>query len=379
MLLNNTIKMSAAGSGKTWGICNAALKLASDPTQTKRILITTYTNKGIDSICNEIRKQNNGVLHEQIIVKSWFQFLLSELIRPYQTYIAKINEIRSFDFTKSYGFVNYGAVGSKSRYIDKNGYVLSNYASELSVQLNQKSGGLVIDRLERIYSHVFVDEIQDLTGDDLSIIDLLFRSQIETVCVGDNKQATYKTHNTRKKKNQSGAKIWDFFEAYQKDGLVRVEKNLISRRFNEDICHFANTLFSNDNNMSTAMDEKSGHDGVFLIAAKDAKDYIDYFSPTVLKYDINTKTDSKLSYNFGQCKGCTFDRVIIYPNGPLTKYLLKNEELKTPYKYYVATTRARYSMIFVLPKLPQQLANFIIEDINLGAKKIKAMKFIVNR
>ena len=220
MSLNNTIKMSAAGSGKTWGICNAALKLASDPKQTKRILITTYTNKGIDSIRNEIRKQNNGVLHEQIIVKSWFQFLLSELIRPYQTYIAKINEIRSFDFTKSYGFVNYGVVGSKSRYIDRNGYVLSNYASELSVQLNQKSGGLVIDRLEHIYSHVFVDEIQDLTGDDLSIIDLLFRSQIETICVGDNKQATYKTHNTRKKKNLSGAKIWDFFESYQKDTIM---------------------------------------------------------------------------------------------------------------------------------------------------------------
>lgn len=375
MLSNNTIKMSAAGSGKTWGICNAALSIVSEQTQTKKILITTYTNKGVDAICNEIRKQNNGVLHERIIVKSWYQFLLSELIRPYQTYIVGINEIRSFDFTKTYGYVNYDETGSKSRYIDKRGFVLSNYASELVVQLNQKSGGLVVDRIERIYSHVFVDEIQDLAGDDLSIIELLFRSKISTVCVGDNKQATYKTHNTRKKKKLSGAKIWDFFVIYQNEGLVKIERNLTSRRFNEDICQFANALFSNDNNMSTDMNEKTGHDGVFLIEAKDAKDYIEYFSPAVLKYDIKTKTDSKFSYNFGQCKGCTFDRVLIYPNGPLTKYLLNNEQLKTPYKYYVAVTRARYSMIFVIKKLPKQLDNYSFVDIVLKKKKIKAMKY----
>lgn len=378
MLSSNTIKMSAAGAGKTWGICNAALSIVSNPTQTRKVLITTYTNKGVDAIHNEIKKQNNGVLHERIIVKSWYQFLLSELIRPYQTYITGINEVRSFDFSKTYGYVNYGAKGNKSRYIDENGFILSNYASELVIQLNQRSNGLVVDRMEHIYSHVFVDEIQDLTGDDLSIIELLFRSNISTICVGDNKQATYKTHNTRKNKKQSGAKIWDFFVTYQGEGLVNIRKNLTSRRFNEDICNFANALFSNENNMSTRMNEKTGHDGVFLIEAKDAKDYIEHFSPAVLKYDIKTKTDSEFSYNFGQCKGCTFERVIIYPNGPLTKYLLNNEQLKTPYKYYVAVTRARYSMVFVVNKFPSELDNYVLVDIILGKRKIKAMKYITD-
>ena len=205
---------------------------------------------------------------------------------------------------------------------------------------------------------------------------MLFRSSINTVCVGDNKQATYKTHNTRKKKDLSGSKIWDFFESYEKDGLVRIEKNLISRRFNEDICCFANDLFSNENNMSTNMSETTEHDGVFLIESKDAKAYIDFYSPVVLKYDIKTKTDVKLSYNFGQCKGCTFNRVIIYPNGPLSKYLLKGEQIKTPYKYYVAVTRAKYSMVFVVNKFPKKLIGYRFENIDVPSGTIKALKYI---
>ena len=138
MSSKNTIRMSAAGAGKTWGICNDALSIVSEATYNKRVLITTYTNKGVDAIKNEIKKQNGGVIHEKIVVKSWYQFLLSDLIRPYQTYIAGINEIRSYDFSKAYGFVNYKTVGSKPRYIDNNGMVLSNYASELAIQLNKK-------------------------------------------------------------------------------------------------------------------------------------------------------------------------------------------------------------------------------------------------
>ena len=66
----NTIRMSAAGAGKTWGICHDALAVVASPLFTKRVLITTFTNKGVETIQSEIRKQNQGVLNPRIVMVS---------------------------------------------------------------------------------------------------------------------------------------------------------------------------------------------------------------------------------------------------------------------------------------------------------------------
>jgi ATP-dependent exoDNAse (exonuclease V) beta subunit len=49
--------------------------------------------------------------------------------------------------------------------------------------------------MEEIYAHIFIDELQDYAGWDLEIFRLLFDSQIFITCVGDYKQATYRTNN----------------------------------------------------------------------------------------------------------------------------------------------------------------------------------------
>jgi superfamily I DNA/RNA helicase len=45
-------------------------------------------------------------------------------------------------------------------------------------ECNEKSGGAVIHRLENIYNYIYIDEVQDLSGYDLDLIELLFRSKI---------------------------------------------------------------------------------------------------------------------------------------------------------------------------------------------------------
>ena len=54
--------------------------------------------------------------------------------------------------------------------------------------------------------------------------------------------------------------------------------------------------------------------------------------------------------NFGQAKGLNFERVLILPNGPIKKFLktgdIKKVE-KSRAKFYVALTRARYSVAFL--------------------------------
>ena len=107
---HNVAKMSAAGSGKTYSICKDALEAARSG---KRILITTYTNRGVDSVKNEIRKQNDGVLNPLIVIKTWFTFMMTDMIKPYQRYITgEISGIKAFDYSQTYGFVNYAKIGT---------------------------------------------------------------------------------------------------------------------------------------------------------------------------------------------------------------------------------------------------------------------------
>lgn len=372
---HNVVKMSAAGSGKTYEICKQALETAD---YGKRVLITTYTNRGADAVRKEIRKQNEGVLNPLIVVKTWFSFLMSDMIKPYQRYLTKeVGGVRAFDYSKTYGSVNYGKVGTKEKYITKEKNVLSNEASSLVVLLNQLSCGKVISRIEAVYHTIFFDEIQDLAGDDIEILRLLIKSSVGIVCCGDNKQATFKTHNAKKNKKQTGKNIWEFFKSLEDYGLVDVERNLASRRFNSQICCFANTVFPMGESITTIMHEETGHDGVYLINALDVYVYQKAYTPQVLRYDKNAETYGFPAVNYGACKGETFERVIIIPNGPFTKFITKGIALKSPEKYYVAITRPKYSIAIVLNTLPKKLIGYEEVVINCGEIQIRGLKYKV--
>lgn len=366
--------MSAAGSGKTYDICNEALKIAQTGF---RVLITTYTNRGAESIRKEIRKQNDGVLHPLIIVKTWYFFMISDMIKPYQRYITgEINGIKSYDYSPTHGSINFKKTGTKERYITSGKNVRGNEAASLVCLLNQLSGGKVISRLEKVYRAVFFDEIQDMIGDDMTIIKLLIDSSIDVICCGDNKQATFSTHNTKKNKKQSGKNVWDFFKQLENKNLVNVEQNLVSRRFNYQICCFANAIFPIGDPITTAMTQKTEHDGVYLIRASDVDIYHSTFTPQILRYDKSYNTYSYLAINYGACKGETFDRVLIVPNGPLKKYITKGTPLDNPEKYYVAITRARYSIAIIMEKIPETLNGYEEVLIDCRGNQIHALKFI---
>ena len=80
--------------------------------------------------------------------------------------------------------------------------------------------------------------------------------------------------------------------------------------------------------------------------------------------------------NFGECKGLTFDRILIFPNKPFLEYIQKGKALGSPEKYYIAVTRPRYSIAIVVDKFPSK-SKFALEDIiipvgtgNIIGKKI---------
>lgn len=379
---NNVVKLCAAGSGKTYGICQDSLSLVTSSVQRKRILMITFTNNGVATINKYIAIQNQGLPSNKVVVCTWFQFLLTEFIRPYQSFILGINEVKSFDFENHYPKyktvrgkrVNMAASGNKDRYLSGHYYVMSNHASELAVHLNEKSGGLPINRLKDIYSHIYIDEIQDMAGYDIDLILLLMHSGISITCVGDYKQATYKTNTGSKNKARAGKNIGNFCKDIKKQGLSSIEQHLKTRRFNQSICDFANIIFPEGDAMTSSIKVRNIEDGVFLIKTTDVHMYYNHYLPTVLKHDKKTQTEGWYSYNFGGCKGMTFDRVLIFPNGPLKRFL-QGKKLGAPEKYYVGVTRPRYSLAIVVDSFPK---NPLFQQINLtiGAESIEAMRFI---
>lgn len=374
MQLNNIVIMAAAGAGKTHDICKEVIENAK--TTNKKILITTYTNKGIESIEKEYKKQNNGVIDKNVVILSWFQFLLRELVKTYQSSILnKINIINSIDFNHQYGYINFNSRGTPKHYMLTNN-ILSNTVSEFVIDSNIKSNNKVIQRLGEIYSHIYIDEIQDLAGEDIEILNLLFNSKIQIQCVGDVKQSTYTTYNAKKNKKITGIHLIDFFKELERKGIITLLFNNKTRRFGREICEFSNSI-CNDKNNRIESDKiyKEENQGVYLLDKKDFENYFKIYKPTILKFDAKTKIDYD-SLNFGQCKGMTFDRVAIFPNKKYKEFLQNGTSLDSSCKYYVSATRARYSIVFVVEKLFEN-DNFKYTNINLEDNSIKVSKYMV--
>lgn len=349
MSYKKLIKISAAGAGKTYQICQEAIREADE----KRTLLVTYTNKGVQSIQHELAQMNDGVRPENVDVLSWYQFLLREMVKPYQTIYYGINQIKSIDFSE-YPGINFKS--GKFRFINAHSDILSNEASKLALKINQDTEGLSIKRLADIYSHIFFDEFQDLSGYDLNLIKAFVDyPNISITMVGDGKQSIFSTNRNSKNKKYRKNGIWHFFDNDYKEGKIDIEKNLTSRRFNFEICDFANKVYPDHNPITTSMSETTKHDGVYFIQKKDVERYYAIFQPVILRYDQKTDTMSLHAINYGECKGMTFNRSLIFPNKTFWKFLDQGISLKAPEKYYVAVTRARYSICFVVEEIPRYI------------------------
>jgi DNA helicase II / ATP-dependent DNA helicase PcrA len=88
------------------------------------------------------------------------------------------------------------------------------------------------------------------------------------------------------------------------------------------------------------------------LAYEDVPTYVEKFQPTVLRWDRDSDTQGLQAMNFGLSKGSTFDRVLIFPPKTIVTYLISKDvsklRPKTLAHLYVAVTRARHSVAFVV-------------------------------
>jgi DNA helicase-2/ATP-dependent DNA helicase PcrA len=224
--------------------------------------------------------------------------------------------------------------------------------SDFVVTLDNETHGAVVGRLERIFTHIFLDEVQDLVGYDLDVLDLLLGSRIKLMLVGDLRQHTLVTNMGPRNKKYQGVGRLDWF--VERSHVCNRETRNYSYRCNQAICDFADAIFPNMPATKSIDVAVTGHDGIFRISRNEIARYVAEYAPvTVLRYDKNVKTEGLLAMNIGVAKGCTFDRVVIFPTKPMLRYLEDRDEtkLKAPEKLYVAVTRAKYSVAFVVPSV----------------------------
>ncbi|MBN2835164.1 MAG: UvrD-helicase domain-containing protein, partial [Candidatus Delongbacteria bacterium] len=370
---NNKLIIAAAGSGKTTFLVDKALGITASET----ILITTYTEANEAQIKKKIIA-SKGYIPSNITVQTWFSFLLQHGVRPFQSVLN--DEIHDADIgffltsEKSgkkykkdgkavivYGKPCYwGEDSFKKYYFTNSKKIYSDKISKFIINCNKKSNNQVINRIGRIFNHIFVDEIQDLAGFDLELIKLMFELPNSVLLVGDPRQVTYLTHQSQKYSKYSEGKIKEFIlnELGAKIQCQIDEETLnVSHRNNQLICNYSSRLYPNLPTPESCKcpfcrDYSIDDEGIFLVKKSDVDHYLEKYKPKQLRWNNKLKcNESYLTMNFGESKGLTFDRVLIYPTSEMVKWITNNStNLKnsTRAKLYVGITRAKYSVAFVM-------------------------------
>lgn len=399
LIMNNQVIFAAAGNGKTYSLCAKAKAAIS--AGTKYVLLISYTNEGVRSLEKEYKKQNCGVLDERVIFKSWYSFLLSEFIKPYQCSLRLNNKIYKKEapitipenFISSIAFYITGSIPAWYKqthlqyFLNSHGDIYPDRVSHLAYLCNEHSNEKPIARMEQIYSHIFIDELQDYAGWDLEIIQLLFNSQISLSSVGDYKQATYRTNNSPKNRQYRDENIRNFFLHIQQMGLCSVLYANTTRRFNYEICNFINTIH-NDCDAIVVPDPllKNApipeNSGVYIIDYKYLNDYCEYYHPTILRYDKRTQIPFNCMdcdvFNYGGSKGATFERTVIVPVSTTIPFIERQEKIsskQTRSKFYVACTRVKHSVVFAMYD-PKETNLFKLTEMQFSDKVIPVLKFV---
>lgn len=372
-MTNNTLIIAAAGSGKTTCLVSTALQLPPD----ESILITTYTEANE----TEIRKRLvsiKGYVPSNIMIQTWFSFLLQHGVRPFQSELNDSIHERSIGFhltsnrsgqkTDSEGKpiiagghpLYWGENDFDKFYFTSNGRIFADKISKFIFNANKASGGAIMNRVARIYDHFFIDEVQDLAGFDLELIKLLFITNSDVLLVGDPRQVTYLTHVSAKYKKYRDGRIKDFvLNELGKKIKCTIDETTLgeSHRNNEQICNLANKLYPDLSpavpcSCDSCRELETEHEGVFWIKEEVVDKYIEKFRPTQLRWSSAVQCSEKApAMNFGESKGLSFERVLIHPTAKMVEWIkdnsnpLKNE---TRAKLYVGATRAKRSATFVL-------------------------------
>ncbi|MBL3576011.1 AAA family ATPase [Rhodovulum sulfidophilum] len=343
---DDRIVLAAAGSGKT----TTAVELACENTE-KRTALITYTLNGRSEL--EARAYRGfGAIPPHVTISSWYSFVLTHFVRPYQNHLHD-RRVDTINFERApITRRRFRKCQISPYFFSSPNRIWSDRATDFACKLIDETNGQPINRIQGVFDLIVVDEAQDLAGWDLELIEYLLQSSVEVALIGDHRQATFSTNDNPKNKKFAGEKIIQKFKGWERSGFVHIEHQSHSYRCVQEICDFADQFFPDCEPTASRNARITGHDGVFLIRQKDVERYFREFAPQTLQWSKAGGEKIGTPLNFGDSKGMTFERVLIYPHKNFRNFLKTgNMDLagQTKTKTYVAVTRARQSVAIVVP------------------------------
>lgn len=334
----NKVIIAAAGSGKTQEIVRQALSVQNN------VLITTFTDQNVEEICQRIYKEN-GCIPPNVVVIPWYTFVLKYFVKPYQDifYKDKIKNILMVEGQSTRGV----SVNNVGFYFTKDNLIYSDKISQFALKCLAYYKDAPLSNFSRIFQTIFIDEVQDMAGYDLELIKkFMLCHYFDVLCVGDPRQGVYFTSQGRKNQKFKRAGLVDFFQKPRGEVVIDESSLNVNHRCPPEICQLSDRLYPSLPSVSSDCNLVDAHRGAFFVRTKDVKVYLAQYQPMQLVSSKATKREKDYgSMNFGQSKGRSFDRVLIYPSSKMLDILLKNkgEEPKVRANLYVALTRARIS------------------------------------
>lgn len=364
MIGDNKIVVAAAGSGKTTYLVEEALRIRDD-----RVLITTYTESNEAEIRHKFFELA-GHVPANVTIMTWFSFLISHGVKPFQGTMFEFSVRGMLLVTTQSGLkyktrhgqpVFWAEEDLEKHYFDPGHHVYSDKLAKLVVRCNEKSGGAVIDRISRVYPHIFVDEVQDLAGYDLDILAALAACSVRLLMVGDPRQVTYLTHVERRHKKYADGGIVDFLrKELPKKVAIEIDDTTLnlSHRNSAIICEISSMLYpalpaSQACDCKRCRDQPVTVKGAYILPPADYSHYLATVRPMQLRDKISSKgVDHRApAMNFGESKGRGFDHVVILPTAPMRAWLSNpatDLKAQSRAKFYVALTRARHSVAIAM-------------------------------
>lgn len=340
----NRLTIAVAGGRKTQGIVDACASAGAN----QRVLVLTFTQASQQDLSTRIA--DAAGLNDNVEVMGWYAFLLRHFVRPYL--------LLKFPGYKLTGF-NYdgdpGKIAGPRRFLDATGRAYQLHLACLAWQVNDASDGSVLDRLEHIYTDIYIDEAQDVSGWALEILDVLFGSKINIHLVGDMRQALLST-DPRDPKNSPyrGDKVISWYRQRETQGTLAIEQRSETYRSNQTIASFSDTVFDSEIGYSpttSLSDEAHPHTGLFRVRTQDVIQYRAHVDPMCLHWRRDLGANLDLPFvTFGVAKGRTVPHVLIFPTNPMKLFLKSGKHLegRAACSLYVGITRAVHSVAFIL-------------------------------
>jgi len=340
---DSQIIVAAAGGGKTTHLVRDVLARPGE-----RIALVTYTLNNVDEIEQKFYTEAAHV-PGNVEISPWVTFLLREMARPYQRALHG-PRIEGMTFVGGRSTDRIAKTDVRRFYFSSPHRIYSDKLSQFICAVDDATGGAVMARLKQRFDAVYLDEVQDVAGYDLDVIERMLKVGIRVVLIGDHRQATFRTNYSGRHAGYGGYGIIKKLEEWAAAKLASLEYANDSHRYNQAIANFASTIFPDDPKITSLRNDGSDHDGVFIVRPDLVAGYVARFKPQVLRYTKATDCVGHTAMNYGVSKGRTFERVLVFPHKAACKWL-ETADLKhikaVASHMYVGVTRAKHSLAYV--------------------------------